>query len=197
MNEFPKRSFDSRPHHHVYSAGILPYQIDDGKVYFLLGKDASTGTWSDFGGKCELKDNHDIKQTAVREFFEESLNAVIDMKTATSILQDEKNYVLVTSQTLSRAPYYMFILRMPMLPDTSRDRFRRTMQYLSHVAKDVYIEKSDIRWVSLDTIVYCLEDIKHELELGWPLRKVFRKTLLDHRKALHEIKKEVPEWRKL
>ena len=36
---------------HIYSAGILPYQVDEkGKIYFLMGKDQS-GTWSDFGGK--------------------------------------------------------------------------------------------------------------------------------------------------
>ena len=41
----------------IYSAGILPYGKDNkGNVYFLLGKDRQM-SWSDFGGRVEVKDN--------------------------------------------------------------------------------------------------------------------------------------------
>ena len=57
----------------IYSAGILPYKVsEDNKVYVLLGKD-NQGTWSDFGGRSEIKDQNNIMETAAREFFEESL----------------------------------------------------------------------------------------------------------------------------
>ena len=52
-----------------YSAGVLPYTFDPGgKCMFLLGKDHE-GDWSDFGGRCEFKDNNDEKNTASREFY--------------------------------------------------------------------------------------------------------------------------------
>ena len=55
-----------------YSAGILPYTFDqNGKLLFLLGKD-NDGDWSDFGGRCEFKDRNEPKNTATREFYEET-----------------------------------------------------------------------------------------------------------------------------
>lgn len=172
----------------MYSAGILPYQISEtGKVYCLMGKD-NAQVWSDFGGKCEFQDKGNVKDTAAREFFEESLNSVIDLQTTKEMLKNEKNYILINSKTVSGSPYYMFLLRVPMLPDTSRDRFIRTQAYLQYIQADhSALEKVDIKWVSLDTIMHCLEDEKNEEELGWPLRKVFRKTLLMNKRILEDI----------
>lgn len=174
---------------HIYSAGILPYQIDENnKIYFLVGKD-NAGTWSDFGGKCEFQDKNNIKETAAREFFEESLNSVIDLNTTRDMLKNEKNYTLINSRTISGCPYFMFILRVPMLPETTRDRFKKTLQYLQYTnAKYESLEKNDVKWVSLDTIVHCLNYPNQEQELGWPLRKVFRKTLQNNKKFLNELK---------
>ena len=62
-----------------YSAGVLPYTFDqNGKCFFLLGKD-NDNDWSDFGGRCEFKDHGDEKNTATREFYEETLGAVISI----------------------------------------------------------------------------------------------------------------------
>lgn len=147
----------------IYSAGILPYQVnDEGKVYILLGKDIQ-GSWSDFGGRSEIKDNNDIIETASREFFEESLNSIIDINTAKEMLKNENNYELAKSKTLNGSPYYMFVLRLPMRPVASRDRFTKTLQFLKYTNADLkWVEKTDIQWVSLDTLLYCLEDFKHE-----------------------------------
>lgn len=174
---------------HIYSAGILPYQVgENNKIYFLLGRD-NQNTWSDFGGKCEFQDKNNIKETASREFFEESLNAIIDLNTTREMLKNEKNYTLMESKTLSGSPYYMFILRVPMLPKTARDRFITTLTYLKYTnAQYSSLEKNDIRWVSLDTILHCLSNPEHEVELGWPLRKIFRRTLINNKKILIEMK---------
>ncbi len=176
----------------MYSAGILPYQIGENeKIYFLVGKDQQ-GTWSDFGGKCEIQDFNNIKETASREFFEESLNAVIDLNTTREMLKNEKNYNLIVSTTISGNPYYMFILRVPMLPDTCRDRFKKTLQYLQHIKAEYNcLEKTDIKWVSMDTIIHCLDNPEYEEILGWPLRKVFRTTMINNQKKLEEIKNQV------
>ena len=139
-----------------------------------------------------MQDQHNIKETASREFFEESLNSVIDLNTAREMLKNEKNYTLVVSKTITQSPYYMFILRVPMLPDTSRDRFKRTLQYLEYKQADyTALEKADIKWVSLDTILHCLTSIENENNLGWPLRKVFRRTMFNNKKILNEIKNKI------
>lgn len=174
---------------HIYSAGILPYQVgENNKIYFLVGKDHENN-WSDFGGKCEFKDNNNVKETAVREFFEESLNSVMDINTARDLLRNDKNYTLIQSKTLSGSPYYMFMLRVPMLPDTCRDRFNRTFNYLKYINADPStMEKIDIKWVSLDTIIHCLDFPENEIKMGWPLRKIFKRTLVNNRKALDDFR---------
>lgn len=190
-NQYNQNNYNNKKPH-IYSAGILPYQVDEnGKIYFLMGKDTS-GTWSDFGGKCEFQDKNNIKETAAREFFEESLNSVIDLNTTREMLKNEKNYTLINSRTISNSPYYMFILRVPMLPDTTRDRFKRTLTYLQYTnAKYESLEKTDVKWVSLDTVLHCLNCIEYEDELGWPLRKVFRKTMINNKKVLNELKNKL------
>jgi hypothetical protein len=173
----------------IYSAGILPYKVsEDNKVYVLLGKD-NQGTWSDFGGRSEIKDNNNIMETASREFFEESLNSVIDLHTTRKMLKNENNYELVKSKTLNGSPYYMFVLRLPMRPELVRNKFKSTYEMLRYAdAENKWLEKNDVMWVSLDTISYCLEDISHEYELGWPLRKVFRDTLNFSKDILLKLK---------
>jgi hypothetical protein len=175
-----------------YSAGILPYQVgDNGKIYLLVGKD-NHGTWSDFGGKCEIQDKNNIKETASREFFEESLNAIVDLSTTRELLKNENNYTLIKSKTISGYPYYMFILRLPMLPDTSRDRFKKTLQYLKYIEADYKSqEKTDIKWVSMDTIMHILEYPEYEKELGWPLREVFKNTMVNNKGLIQDIKNKI------
>eukprot|EP01118_Nematostelium_gracile_P001063 TRINITY_DN1105_c0_g1_i1.p1 TRINITY_DN1105_c0_g1~~TRINITY_DN1105_c0_g1_i1.p1 ORF type:complete len:183 (-),score=57.40 TRINITY_DN1105_c0_g1_i1:88-636(-) len=56
-------------------AGILPFAIHDGEMYFLfhrtfVGK--KMGTLIDMGGGISKEDNKDIKRTAAREFSEET-----------------------------------------------------------------------------------------------------------------------------
>lgn len=170
-----------------YCAGILPYQVNEhGEVYMLLGQDEHN-YWSDFGGKSELLDNNDAKKTASREFFEETLNAVVDKQTIDMMLQDEKKFKFFQAKTLRGLPYYMFVLRIPMLNE-ARDRFLSTRKFLNQIRQnnemyhlfDVpdtdwkFFEKKDIKWISLDTILMCLDDSQ---QTGWHLRDIFKTTL--------------------
>lgn len=181
---------------HVYSAGILPFQVDENhQIYFLLGKD-NDGCWSDFGGKCEPKDQNIILDTAAREFYEESLGCILPLTTIRKMLNFENNFELVKSSSMVGIPYYMFIVRIPMLPnDTSLDRFKKTFEFIQYMNQDdkakipyAYLEKVEIGWVSLDTLISILNHEKNEIELGWPLRKVFRKTLHSCKKTLFKLK---------
>lgn len=173
----------------IYSAGILPYQIDDnGNIYILLGKDPE-GCWSDFGGRSELKDNNNIIETASREFFEETLNSVLYIDNVKQMMKNPDNFELINGKTLMGYPYYMFILRLPMRGEIQRDRFKRVYDFLKYEKNsNKYLEKIDIQWVSLETILCCLNDPKIENELGWRLRKVFRTTLLNSKHTIMRLK---------
>ena len=183
-----------QPHYNkrksFYCAGILPYQVNErGEVYVLLGQD-EFGKWSDFGGKSELIDNNSSKNTATREFFEETLNSVVDKKTIELLLNNEKNFKFIQSKTVRGLPYYMFVLRIPML-NSAREQFLNTRKFLTEVRKHnsiyhlfdtkdsdwKFFEKKDIKWISLDTILLCLEDPKVEKQTGWNLREIFKTTL--------------------
>ena len=94
----------------IYSAGILPYGKDNkGNVYFLLGKDKQL-SWSDFGGRVEVKDNQDAKETAIIEFYEETYNSVLEKKYFIEILSVE-NYDLITS-ALNGSPYHVIEVKL-------------------------------------------------------------------------------------
>ena len=175
----------------IYSAGILPYGKDDnGNIYFLLGKDRQS-TWSDFGGRVEIKDNQYNKETAIREFFEETYNSVLEKKYLREILSIEKNYNLITSKTLNGSPYYMYIIEID-LDENMRKSFIKTYEYLKYVKVNDYIlEKTDIQWVSLRTLIACIESDKNEIALGWNLRKVFKKTLINNKEKFVNVFKDL------
>lgn len=179
---------DTTSSHHIYSAGILPYQVQDNNIFFLLGKD-NNGEWSDFGGKCDPNDRLNIKETAAREFFEESLNSIMSLSATRNMLRNNKNFTMVNSKSMAGLPYYMFILRVPMIPDTANDRFKKTLEFLRYInAKYQYMEKVAIGWISLETLLLILENSEYEKTMGWPLRKVFKKTLYNHKNILNDLR---------
>ena len=168
-----------------YSAGILPYSFDqNGKCVFLLGKD-NDNDWSDFGGRCEFKDHGDEKITASREFYEETLGAVINVQEC----MDKINSGAVTkivSKTLNGSPYYMYLIYMEYL--NYSETFSKTLNFLKytysqeHRATDKIIEKNAIRWVSIDTLINCIENCKEITPIS--LRGVFFKTIENCKETL-------------
>jgi len=159
-----------------YSAGILPYTFDqNGKCLFLLGKD-NDGDWSDFGGRCEFKDHNDEKNTACREFYEETLGSVISIQ---ECMEKINNCVKIVSRTLNGSPYYMYLIYVDYM--NYSEYFYKISNYLQYTYQNdkriVYklIEKNTIRWVSMDTILNCLENKNIDTPIS--LRGVFYKTL--------------------
>ena len=55
-------------------AGIIPYVKYKNKILYALGVDSVSGQLTDFGGRFDKKKDKNIKDTAIREFREESLN---------------------------------------------------------------------------------------------------------------------------
>jgi hypothetical protein len=172
-----------------YSAGILPYTFDSsGKCFFLLGKD-NDGDWSDFGGRCEYKDKNDEKVTAAREFFEETLGSVLNINECIERInanetKNSTNVTKVLSQTLNGSPYHMYLIYIDFM--NYSEIFNKTSNFIKYYHSYMYnnenkninkiIEKNSIRWVSIDTLVYCMEN-NNISSKPLSLRGVFYKTI--------------------
>ena len=163
-----------------YSAGVLPYTFDqDGKCFFLLGKD-NDNDWSDFGGRCEFKDRNDEKNTATREFYEETLGSVLTISECMEKINSGSTKII--SKTLNGSPYYMYLIYIEYT--NYSDSFNKTANFMKyhylHDPRSVskVIEKTVIRWVSMDTI---LNDF---INNPITLRGVFYKTILNAKEQL-------------
>jgi hypothetical protein len=162
-----------------YSAGILPYTFDQtGKCLFLLGKDYDND-WSDFGGRCEFRDNNEPLNTACREFYEETLGSIMTIKECMDKIIT--NPIKITSQTLNGSPYYMYLVYIDFL--NYSEIFNKTAQFLRYQfdsqEMNKVIEKTTIRWVSMDTMLLCIENPPHSTPIN--LRGVFYKTMVGAR----------------
>ena len=164
-----------------YSAGILPYTFDqNGKLHFLLGKD-NDGDWSDFGGRCEFKDHNEPLNTASREFYEETLGAVINIQECLPLMNTNQKII---SKTLNGSPYYMYLIYIDFI--NYSDSFNKISNFLKFQF-DVrqisrIVEKVAIRWVSMDTLLNCIENYVSNSPI--PLRGVFYKTISEFKEKL-------------
>jgi len=164
----------------IYSAGVLPYTYYKGTIYFLLGRD-SDNKWSDFGGRVEPKDRGDYETTAAREFLEETLNSVYDYDYSKKII---KKCSKIISQTGSGHPYYMYLMKLDYT-DLIRTKFYSTKNFLNSVVVTIdkkYVEKNDIRWISMETIEHSIEG-KSLINL----RNVFEATYKNYKKEIYTI----------
>ena len=168
-----------------YSAGILPYTFDQtGKLLFLLGKD-NDGDWSDFGGRCEFKDRNNPENTASREYYEETLGAVLNIQDCIDKMTDLKKII---SKTLNGSPYYMYFIYIDYVSYT--ESFNKTSNFLKYQFDTritvKLIEKVAMRWVSIDTLLNCIENKNYTTPI--PLRGVFYKTITDFKENLITLK---------
>jgi len=183
-----------------YSAGILPYTFDiNGNCLVLLGRD-NDGDWSDFGGRSEFKDRNDEKNTASREFYEETLGSVFSISECINKIGESKKII---SKTLNGSPYYMFLVKIDYLNYT--DTFNKTANFIKYhytqnnghsnntsntsntgngtgsrqntekVNFHKIFEKNTIRWVNINTLINCVENKDFSTQLN--LRGVFYKTI--------------------
>jgi hypothetical protein len=166
-----------------YSAGVLPYTFDQtGKCFFLLGKD-NDNDWSDFGGRCEFRDHNEPLNTASREFYEETLGAVNSVQETLEKI-NQSTTVKVVSKTLNQSPYYMYLIYVDYL--NYSESFIKTSNFLKyHYSQDKrniskVIEKVSIRWVSMDTLLNCIENKEAPISL----RGVFFKTITNCKEQL-------------
>ena len=162
----------------LYASGILPVsRRPDGTVVFLIGKDVRDGTWSDFGGKCERGDRGDPMNTAVREFYEETLGCVVGPWCLRKRMTAD-NCLALKGVTQNGHPYWMYVLEVPYLPNV-RTTFAKILAFLRYKNVDLpLIEKTDVTWVELDELAVV------------PKRHVFDVTVTRHSDALRRAAAE-------
>lgn len=169
----------------MYSAGILPYTIDkNNKLLFLLGKDTNS-FWSDFGGKCEL-DDRTIEDTACREFYEETLGSVMNIRSIRNHIRTLQGCYKIKSKTLNGSDYYMYVVKIPY--KYYQNVFKKMLEFVkySKCNKRKYLEKVDIMWFSVETIESIIDNNK-ERNIMMPLRDVFYRTIVNNLESLKSI----------
>lgn len=181
-----KRYDNSQYNKQLYSAGILPFHIKNNTIYLLLGKDKE-GSWSDFGGRAEGQDDGRWDLTAVREFYEESVGSVMEIPSILSLIQNKKYCIRLKGKTLNKSPYYMFFVKIPF-KDYYRENFKSTLKFINYTKMfdKKYDEKTDIQWVSLETLCFSMDN---DCSVNYPMREVFKETFrnnLDYIKSFGE-----------
>jgi hypothetical protein len=165
-------------HNEIYGAGVLPFYINNGNIFFLLGKDPD-GKWSDFGGRSESFDEGRWDVTAAREFYEETIGSVMDTQTILTKIQNRPN-LRIKDKTQNGYPYYMYVIKIPY-KDMYRYNFKSTFSFMKYINSTSehkkfdykYFEKTDIQWISLDTLKKSIYDDSSE----YPLRSIFKRTM--------------------
>lgn len=166
-----------------YAAGIMPVTRVDGQVLFLVGRELRDSTFADFGGKCERSDRNDPLTTAVREFVEETYGCVAEYRTMRARLGPSTCLVL-RSHTQNCNTYYMYLVEVPYSRQL-RNAFHKTLAFLRSKNLKMLVEKTDLRWVTLETL----------LSPSFPKRSVFANTISMHRKVLEDIVRRNVPWR--
>ena len=163
-----------------YSAGILPYTIRDGVIYYLLGRDWRDEGWSDFGGKVEEKDVT-ISDTAMREFYEETMGSVLSRDQLEHKFIGQQNKKQIKSVTLNGSPYYMYFVEVE--DDNYGKYFEKTYNFMRWVRfnDSKYLEKCEISWFESNELN----------DTPLKLRNIFKRTLTRCNSYIKEIEKEI------
>lgn len=165
-----------------YAAGILPITWFEDTALFLVGKDLRDETYSDFGGKCERVDKNDALNTSVREFYEETLGMVLPAKALRQRMHPG-NCLCLKSKTQNGHPYYMYVVEVAFMPHL-RNAFHKAIAFLKYRnLHKMYVEKTDVRWVTLRTL---LTDL--------PKRSVFASTVEQHKSVLQAVTDRRSAW---
>lgn len=141
---------------------LICTKTSDGKLYFLLGKEAhrprfeATGTWCDFGGRVEQ--NTSPLENAARELIEEASGVFgTDLNHVIRFIQ-ENAFMIVRANTGNRKPYDMFVLIVPwfrthdsrvkVLTRFAKGKRAILEKPLSKKLKRHHLEKSELAWFS-------------------------------------------------
>jgi 8-oxo-dGTP pyrophosphatase MutT (NUDIX family) len=125
-------------------AGIIPVSIYNNQIYYLLGKEASEGKWSDFGGS---KENDETPlQTAIREGYEE-LGGILGSKA--DIEKLIKKNLICKLKYKHFTSYVILVDYDKNLPFYFNNQFQFIKKNIpSLIDKNGLFEKSEINWLT-------------------------------------------------
>ena len=93
---------------------------------------------------------------------------------------------VIESKTLNGSPYYMYLVYIDFT--NYSDTFNKTSQFLKYQFEtriiSRIIEKVSVRWVSIDTLLNCIENTQKPI----PLRGFFYRTIVDFKENLINLK---------
>ena len=175
---------------YLYAAGVLPYTLFNNNVYFLLGKSRRNGRLTTFCGKNDQFDR-EHKDTAAREFYEETLGAVMDRGTMREHLKT-KCSITLNSFTPRRMPCYTFVVEIPFRRHYITC-FNKTCSFLEtiNLRSPEYLEMCDIKWVCARSV---LTRVRRQWERLGTLSDDAEWRKLENLCALHTTD-DVTSWR--
>lgn len=130
-------------------AGIIPYTIFNGKVYFGFGIDTRTSELTDFGGGVQKQDKTPIN-TAIREFREESLGIFDPLW-----LDDLNGQYLIYSKKM------LIIFLYCGMIDTHITRFKFNFKLSNLLHKQS--EVKGIIWLDSNELLECIKYDKYRI----------------------------------
>ena len=135
-------------------AGILPITIHNGKLLFLFSREYiggdhfDNGLWSDFGGGSDK--NESIRDTAVRECFEESDGFLGNIKTITKLV---KSKTIKKLRYENYTTYIVYIKYDENLPRKFKKKFSKIKNNSPElILKNGLYEKDLLKWVEYSEI---------------------------------------------
>ena len=170
-------------------AGILPYAIQNGQLYVLLGRErvednqkhGQSGLWSDFGGK-KIPGEETI-ETAAREAFEESDGLLGSKVQIIDTLRSGLKSGIVTESVCSGSSHVSYLLEIPFnstLPTRHYQRFQQAWEKNRLEVIDKFngkYEKDRIAWFH----------INHTRRVGCALRPWYGRIFQGQLDKLAEI----------
>jgi 8-oxo-dGTP pyrophosphatase MutT (NUDIX family) len=137
-------------------AGILPVSYHNGSFYFLFSRECRKQDWRDFGGATEK--NETIKQTAIREAFEES-DGILGTRDDVKKLLEKETFYKVKTKT-----YFVYVVNIPYdktLPRKFKKRFDKIAKSNPEkIATNGLYEKDKLMWIRLENIPKHMDKFK-------------------------------------
>lgn len=136
------------------TVGIIPYHVENGKTYILLGQELTggkreaSGTFSDLGGSIK-PDGQTILQHALREFTEESMGQM--RLSEADVL---KNGYLLFKKSAKNRPIYYILVKFSDKQYAKTKKFHcATVRLKASSVPNCYLEKEMFMWMQLDDLL--------------------------------------------
>ena len=160
------------------AAGVLPYTLESGDVWILLGHEPKDPHWTDFVGKREEEDCLP-EETAAREFAEESRLAYPTSETSQRIRESKSHAVVIDDCK----KVHIWVIQVGKIPAEEREE----------LAGSDTAEKNNYCWMKLSDVLAAV-DVGEPLTTAVPAHCTGNRPL---HKDIYNYARKGQEMRKL